>query len=74
MFVLLRAYELTHPSLGIPERIALTMERGGISIMFTSITDLVAFCVGAVSPLSKHNYISELIFHIIQSMTMWQIN
>ena len=52
MFVLLRAYELTSPSLSIAERIALTMERGGVSILFTSITDLVAFCVGAVSPLS----------------------
>ena len=57
MFVLLRAYELTSTSLPIPERIALTMQRGGISILFTSITDLIAFCVGAVSPLSDYSYI-----------------
>ena len=49
MFVLLRAYELTASSLSIQERMALTMERGGLSIMFTSITDLLAFCVGATS-------------------------
>eukprot|EP01084_Bolivina_argentea_P039220 72496_1 len=49
MFVLLRAYELTNPNDSIGNRIALTMERGGISILFTSITDLVAFCVGSTS-------------------------
>ena len=52
MFVILRAYELTSPLLTIQERIKLTMERGGVSIMFTSITDLVAFCVGSTSSLS----------------------
>ena len=52
MFVLLRAYELTSPEMTIQERIALTMERGGVSIMFTSITDLVAFLIGSSSALS----------------------
>ena len=50
--MLLRAYELTSPEMTIPERIALTMERGGVSIMFTSITDLVAFLIGSTSALS----------------------
>eukprot|EP01084_Bolivina_argentea_P160138 278870_1 len=49
MFVLLRAYELTSPLLTIEQRMALTMERGGISILFTSITDLLAFCIGSTS-------------------------
>eukprot|EP01084_Bolivina_argentea_P238152 400109_1 len=53
MFVLLRAYELSDRSLSIADRIALTMQRGGISILFTSITDLVAFCVGATSPFGS---------------------
>ena len=55
MFVLIRAYELTSSTLSISDRIALTMERGGISILFTSVTDLIAFCVGATSPLSIYN-------------------
>ena len=49
MFVLLRSYELTSPSLSVEERIGLTMERGGVSILFTSVTDLVAFGIGSTS-------------------------
>ncbi len=49
MFVLLRSYDLTSDKLTIQNRIVLTLERGGISILFTSLTDLVAFCVGSTS-------------------------
>ena len=48
-FVLLRSYDLTHSKLSIQQRIILTMERGGVSILFTSLTDLVAFCIGYLS-------------------------
>ena len=49
MFVLLRAYELTSSRMSVERRIGITMERGGISILFTSVTDLVAFCIGSTS-------------------------
>ena len=49
--MLLRAYEMTCPSLPIPNRIQETMQHGGLSILFTSITDLMAFSIGANSPL-----------------------
>ena len=49
MFVLLRAYELTPSKMSVLKRMGTTMERGGISILFTSVTDLVAFCVGSTS-------------------------
>ena len=49
MFVLLRSYELTSVSLTVEERMKTTMERGGISILFTSVTDLVAFSIGSTS-------------------------
>jgi len=49
MFVLLRSYELTSPALSVAERVAETMERGGVSILFTTITDIVAFGIGASS-------------------------
>ena len=48
-FVLLRSYDLTNNKLNIQNRIILTMKRGGVSILFTSLTDLVAFCIGYVS-------------------------
>ena len=49
MFVLLRSYELTSSQLPVKQRIIITMQRGGVSIFFTSITDLIAFAVGTAS-------------------------
>merc|ERR1719334_1692877 len=53
MFLMLRAYELTSSSLTLSERMRETMQHGGVSILFTSITDLVAFGVGAASPFGS---------------------
>ena len=50
MFVLLRAYEMTSPSHPVSDRIKETMQHGGVSIFFTSITDLMAFGIGSFSP------------------------
>ena len=49
MFVLLRSYEMTSHKLEIEDRIAQTMQHGGISILFTSTTDLLAFSIGSTS-------------------------
>ena len=50
MYVVLRAYDLSDPKLSVSHRIGHSMQHAGVSILFTSITDLIAFLLGSVSP------------------------
>ena len=46
-FVIATAFDRTDDSADIPERVGLAMERVGVSITLTSMTDIVAFLLGA---------------------------
>ena len=58
MFVIVESYKrltLQQQKLPIEERIALTLRHAGVSITVTSITDMVAFGIGA-STVSKSGF------------------
>merc|ERR1712012_119090 len=55
MFVITRAYELTDPGLSVEDRISKTMRTAGTAIFFTSITDLLAFLIGATGQFESIN-------------------
>ena len=46
-FVIVNAFDRTDDSLDIPERVGQAMGRVGVSITLTSLTDIVAFLLGA---------------------------
>ena len=47
MFVLLKAFKQSNEMLDVSDRISYTMKHAGVSICFTSITDLTAFFITA---------------------------
>lgn len=51
MFIMIAAWRKTDPSLPVVDRIAGTFEDAAVSISITSLTDILAFCVGAISPI-----------------------
>ena len=56
MFIIVGAYRNTDESLPLEERIAKAMGRCGASVLFTSVTDTVAFLLGANSSLPAVSY------------------
>ena len=71
MFVIVESYKRLTPKqqeLPVEERIALTLRHAGVSITVTSITDIVAFGIGAstVSKLTLIFALSCLIRSFIQ--------
>lgn len=50
-FVIMGAYSMVPHSLPLEERIARTMQQAGSSILFTSVTDFVAFSVGTFAQI-----------------------
>eukprot|EP00403_Amphidinium_massartii_P048273 CAMPEP_0178464984 /NCGR_PEP_ID=MMETSP0689_2-20121128/51122_1 /TAXON_ID=160604 /ORGANISM="Amphidinium massartii, Strain CS-259" /LENGTH=788 /DNA_ID=CAMNT_0020091899 /DNA_START=162 /DNA_END=2525 /DNA_ORIENTATION=- len=55
-FVITNAYDATDASLPIPDRIELAMNRVGVSITLTSLTDIAAFLLGATSAFPAVQY------------------
>ena len=52
MFVIVQSFENLGPetkSLPIAERIALTMKHAGVAVTVTSVTDVLAFGIGATT-------------------------
>lgn len=58
MFVLLSGLASTSTNDDIETRIGETMKHSGISITITSVTDIVAFCVGSKSIFPSVQYFS----------------
>jgi predicted RND superfamily exporter protein len=57
MFILMAGFRQTDIRLSIEERISETFRSSAISVTITSLTDLLAFCIGATSPfLSIRNF------------------
>lgn len=61
MFVIIEAWNNLSPSekqKDLAEKVAMTMKHAGVSITVTSVTDFVAFAIGAttVSPASLRSY------------------
>lgn len=55
MFVIVEAWKNLTPEeqkLSLPEQVAMTMKHAGVSVTVTSVTDIVAFAIGA-STVSK---------------------
>ena len=50
MFILMSGWRQTDLKLSIEERMANTFRSSAISVTITSLTDLLAFCIGATSP------------------------
>lgn len=51
MFIMISAWRLTNPSQSVKERMATTYEEAAVSITITSLTDILAFCIGSISPI-----------------------
>ena len=51
MFIMLAAWRKTNPMAPVEERMAQTYSEAAVSITITSITDALAFGIGAISPL-----------------------
>ena len=51
MFIMISAWRKTNPSLPVQDRISGTFEDAAVSISITSVTDILAFCVGSISPI-----------------------
>lgn len=50
MFVIVEAWKNLTPEelkLPLPEQVAMTMKHAGVSVTVTSVTDIVAFAIGA---------------------------
>lgn len=59
MFVIVEAWKNLTPEelkLPLPKQIAMTMKHAGVSVTVTSVTDIVAFAIGA-STVRTENYI-----------------
>ena len=48
---MISAWRMTNSSLSVQERMAATYEEAAVSITITSLTDILAFCVGSISPI-----------------------
>jgi len=49
VFIIMRAWDRSDPSLSIPERTAFTLEDAGPSITISSLTNIMSFTIGATS-------------------------
>ena len=57
MFILMSGWRQTDLKAPIEDRISETFRSSAISVTITSLTDLLAFCIGATSPfLSVKNF------------------
>lgn len=59
MFVIVEAWKNLTPEelkLPLPEQVAMTMKHAGVSVTVTSVTDIVAFAIGA-STVGTENYV-----------------
>lgn len=59
MFVIVEAWKNLTPEelkLPLPEQVAMTMKHAGVSVTVTSVTDIVAFAIGA-STVRTENYV-----------------
>ncbi|KAJ8036579.1 Patched domain-containing protein 3 [Holothuria leucospilota] len=50
MFIMNSAWRMTDINLSVKKRMAATYEDAAVSITITSLTDIIAFCVGAICP------------------------
>ncbi|XP_033120947.1 patched domain-containing protein 3-like isoform X2 [Anneissia japonica] len=51
MFIMLAAWRQTNPKLSVEERMGLAYSEAAVSITITSLTDILAFSIGAYNPL-----------------------
>ena len=57
MFILMSGWRQTDLKASIEDRVSETFRSSAISVTITSLTDLLAFCIGATSPfLSVKNF------------------
>ncbi|KAG8237793.1 hypothetical protein J437_LFUL015070 [Ladona fulva] len=49
-FVMLAAWRRTSPQLDVPERLGRTLSEAAVSITITSVTDMLSFWIGIISP------------------------
>ncbi|KAJ8036580.1 Patched domain-containing protein 3 [Holothuria leucospilota] len=51
MFIMVATWRHTNQNLSVQERMAVTYEDAALSITITSLTDIMAFCIGAICPI-----------------------
>lgn len=56
MFQLMTEWRQTNVRDSIESRMAATMRSAAVSITITSLTDILAFCIGATSPFMSVKY------------------
>lgn len=50
-FLMLAAWHETSRTMSVEDRIEISMRRAAVSISITSLTDALAFLIGAIAPL-----------------------
>ncbi len=73
MFQLLAEYRQSHIRDTIEERMASTLRSTAVSITITSLTDLIAFCIGATSPfVSIRNFCACSGWYMYYGSSFWK--
>ena len=75
MFVIVEAWKnlsMDQQKLPIPEKIAMSLKHAGVSITVTSVTDIVAFGIGASTVSVSHKTLSCHVT-LLSHMTLFNI-
>lgn len=72
-FVMLAAWRRTSPKLSVPERMGIMMSDAAVSITITSVTDMVSFWIGILSPFRSVQIFSQYSGFAVLFTFIWHI-